>query len=624
MSYEYARMPLKPGLNMICGPNGSGKSAILLALSVALGQTYTERSRKLSNLIRWGKDVARITLVFNNTVSKGRRPFPKYRTDDFHLSRYLRKDGTYWYEANFRAIDKTDVVRLLSGLGVNPDNMLIIMHQNMVEEFALTTPQRKLEMVEEAVGLGEYRDNIIESRARLSKILGEEESVRSLFEGAEQTLEYWKTENEKYQRWKQLSNRKQFLEKELFWSQLIEQEKLIELWVKKTNKKRNEFTAVVKKLEATKNATKKLKKRLDNLNYDQRKSFFSLLQLEKEKTEVEVKTQIYKQMLQEMSNPLSDMKELKNYFEKARTWIKTSKDFRNDLNRKIKQAEKNLLKTEDQTHHLTEDYIDKRVDKALLNYKKEILEKETREYSKELAKTERELVKLRELVEKNKPRIETTRSPLKVTEEGKLVNAHIISLGKISEDAEKMFFNYSKIYEDIKRRTQTLSENRTKALQEVEIRIKVWRKLIKNILDNMNPTYQDILSKIGAIGSVRLIKAEDVETAGLELIVGFKGASPTILDAYTQSGGERSTATIAFLLALQQHIKSPIRGVDEFDVHMDPRNREIITQTLLTSTIDRDYQYITITPGQLSSTLNNAHVITVQKTSGKSEVKTVI
>ncbi len=56
MSYEYARVPFKQGVNIIGGPNGAGKSSLLLAISVGLGQTYTERSRKLSDLIRWGKE----------------------------------------------------------------------------------------------------------------------------------------------------------------------------------------------------------------------------------------------------------------------------------------------------------------------------------------------------------------------------------------------------------------------------------------------------------------------------------------------------------------------------------------------------------------------------------------
>ncbi|MFB6216003.1 MAG: AAA family ATPase, partial [Candidatus Aenigmatarchaeota archaeon] len=58
MSYDYARIPLEKGLNLITGPNGAGKSSILLAISVALGQSHTERSRKLSDLIRRGEEMA--------------------------------------------------------------------------------------------------------------------------------------------------------------------------------------------------------------------------------------------------------------------------------------------------------------------------------------------------------------------------------------------------------------------------------------------------------------------------------------------------------------------------------------------------------------------------------------
>ena len=76
MSYEYARIPFKQGLNIICGPNGAGKSSILLAVSVALGQVYTERSRKLSDLIRRGKDTARVSLIFDNRPVDGKRPIP--------------------------------------------------------------------------------------------------------------------------------------------------------------------------------------------------------------------------------------------------------------------------------------------------------------------------------------------------------------------------------------------------------------------------------------------------------------------------------------------------------------------------------------------------------------------
>ncbi|MEM3841044.1 MAG: AAA family ATPase, partial [Candidatus Bathyarchaeia archaeon] len=85
MSYEYARVPLKPGVNVVCGPNGAGKSSLLLAISVALGQSYTERSRKLSDLIRWGKDQARVTLILDNSKRGGKRPVPKFNKDQIFL-----------------------------------------------------------------------------------------------------------------------------------------------------------------------------------------------------------------------------------------------------------------------------------------------------------------------------------------------------------------------------------------------------------------------------------------------------------------------------------------------------------------------------------------------------------
>ncbi|MFQ5997787.1 MAG: AAA family ATPase, partial [Candidatus Bathyarchaeia archaeon] len=164
MSYEYARISFEPGLNFICGPNGAGKSSILLSLSVALGQAYTERSRRLSDLIRRGKNAARVTVLFDNTKIKGRRPIPGYDSDLFRLSRYLKSDGNYWYEADYRDVTKSEVLRFFNNLGINPDNILIIMHQNMIEEFSLTPPNQKLRMVEDAIGFSEYREKISEAQ----------------------------------------------------------------------------------------------------------------------------------------------------------------------------------------------------------------------------------------------------------------------------------------------------------------------------------------------------------------------------------------------------------------------------------------------------------------------------
>ena len=200
MSHEYSRIPLTPGLNVICGPNGAGKSSILLGIAVALGQSYTERSKRLGDLIMRGKKLARVSLVFDNRAENGKRPIPEINSDTIVLSRYLSKDGTYWYQINNRTVTKGDVLRLLGRLSIDPDNMLIIMHQNMIDVFGATDASEKLRMVEEAVGIQSYREKIMEARQKLSHTLSEEESVRVMLQKAQETLHYWEEEYERLKR----------------------------------------------------------------------------------------------------------------------------------------------------------------------------------------------------------------------------------------------------------------------------------------------------------------------------------------------------------------------------------------------------------------------------------------
>ena len=146
---------------------------------------------------------------------------------------------------------------------------------------------------------------------------------------------------------------------------------------------------------------------------------------------------------------------------------------------------------------------------------------------------------------------------------------------------------------------------------------------MQSLLDRVDLEYQKILVQTQANGEVRLANGQDIETAGLEILVGFKGGKPVPLDAYTQSGGERTTATMSFLLALQQHVRSPFRAVDEYDIHMDPRNRETIAKMIVSTVKDASAQYIVITPSQVTFTEEEANIITVQNVEGKSIVREV-
>jgi chromosome segregation protein len=627
MSYEYARVPLKPGINVVCGPNGAGKSSLLLAISVALGQSYTERSRKLSDLIRWGKDQARVTLILDNSKRGGKRPVPKFNKDQIFLTRVLRRDGKYWFELENRAASKQDVERLLARLGVDPDNMLIIMHQNMVEQFTVLSPQDKLKMVEAAVGLEAYRENVLEAQKKLTRILSQEESISKLLESAEQTLNYWREQYERLQEKKQLMAKRHFLERELAWAEVNRREDI----VKDLEAKREKELALLRQIEEeAKTAQGQLQNQhsqLERLKSEWKRSLNEAISLEREKAGSQATVSLCEQLLAEASLienqaksgrhlKLLKTESLKELIESSR--LKVSK-LDEELTRRL--SETKIL--EEQIEKVGNQILDARVKLALLNYRMENAKANVEDLEKALKDAKAQLDATVKKAEETGPRIAVIKSVGEILDEIRVTDGHLAALAGVSEDVERMYESYSQLYLELKEKARLVAENREKALEEVKTRMQAWRTVIQSLLDRVNLEYQKILANSQAVGEVRLVNEHDIEAAGLEILVGFKGGKPVPLNAYTQSGGERTTATMSFLLALQQHVRSPFRAVDEYDVHMDPKNREVIAQMLISNVKGANAQYVVITPSQITFAQDDVNIITVQNVEGKSIVKEV-
>ncbi len=643
MSYEYARVPLKSGVNVVCGPNGSGKSSLLLAISVALGQSYTERSRKLSDLIRWSKDQARVTIILNNERRGKNRPVQKFNKDQIFLTRVLRRDGKYWFELENRAATKADVERLLGRFGVDPDNILIIMHQNMVEQFTVLSPQEKLRMVEAAVGLEAYRENVLQAQKKLTRTLSQEESMGKLLESAEQTLNYWREQYDRFQEKKQLLTKKRFLERELAWAEVARKEENVNSL--ETSRKREHDTltqietenkSAQESLQAHQTETEKLRSEWKTL-LDER------LSLERERASNEFAVSLCGQLLQETTalevaaqrtgNPHSILKQAleetaQTQFkllrsENLRELITASNENLSKLEPQITLNQQTNLGLEERIDKATGQALDERIKIALLQYRRENTTAALEALDKQVKEAKRHLNEAQNKALQTGARVAVLKTLVEILDEMRLTEGHLAALADVSEDIERMYEQYSKLYLDLKEKAQLVTENREKTLEEVKTRTQAWRTVIQSLFDRANLEYQKILAQTQAVGEVHLANEHDIEAAGLEILVGFKGGRPVALDAYTQSGGERTTATMSFLLALQQHVRSPFRAVDEYDVHMDPKNRELIAKMLISTVHEGNSQYMVITPSQITFTKDNLNIITVQNIQGKSIIRGV-
>ncbi|MBN2335447.1 AAA family ATPase [Candidatus Bathyarchaeota archaeon] len=662
MSYDYARIPLREGVNVVCGPNGSGKSSLLLGICVALGDTYTERSKRLSDLIRWGEDSARVTLILDNGVQdSGYRPVPQYNMDEITLTRTLRRDGKYGFRLNQRNVSKAEVVYLLKSFGFDPNNMLIIMHQAMPTRFANISPQERLKILEEAVGYESFRRDVIEAKSKLSGILSEEESLNQLLNQARETLAYWREQNERLQEKRQLQKRQTFLQQEMAWSRVLSLEGAVENLQGELGDTEKELSQAEEEMERNTNRivdaesmlgamrqqrSDIIEKRIDserlvgvsehsiNSAKDQLTQIDRIIQSSAEQRrrfESTIKTLLDR--AQSGPTTLDDYFSLFTEIEETQTqnYDNLSNEFldqRNTLQASLTSFAGRLTEAEQEASRLAlemeavgkkiedanDQYIEGRIQLALLKDRRGRLRRKLEQVKTEIDRTTRDLRDAEAEALIRGQRIETGRTSDEILNEIRRTAGILMGMANVPEEAEDMYDSYNETFREIQQRIEEVRESRRQVLEEIEKRNKKWRDVTENLLDEVNIRYNSLMSKLQATGETRLINSHDIEDAGLEIYVGFKGAAPQRLDPYTHSGGERSSSVMAFLLALQQNVLSPFRAVDEFDLHMDPQNKEAVSEFIVSTMEGTDDQYMAITPSQVTFKGQDVHIIMVHKT----------
>ncbi len=610
MSYEEALVPLSRGLNLICGPNGSGKSSILLGLSLVLGQAHTERSRRLADLVRRGKPEARVSLILDNAIGGDRKLFPHRREDRVSVTRVLRSNGSYYYLVQGQPVTKAEVQEAFARLGIYADNMLIIMHQLMVHRFASVPPSEKLRMLEEAVGLQGYRDDVLEALARLRETGQEEKTLRAVLASTEQSYEFWRREFERYQRKKALEGRLRELDAELAWTRVAQSEGAVARLRSRLDATRDELASLERDVAEADRRT------------ESADATWSALRREREHLETERLAAARKdastsavlgwadEWERALGGPLPQA--IRDIRQRAAAEAEPAKATLEDLERRLADVERALDSG-------LSGLVDGRVDGRVLRFRAKMVGEEIHRIEGQLQSELQELQALTAEAEKLGPRV-TPRKIGEIHAEATAVTEELAPLAHLTDEVERMYGQHLESFEAVRTRAEALAEHRKGLEAELAKRADKWRDVIEQLLAEVSTDFAALLREAEGRGRIRLTLPSSIEKSGLEILAGFRGQDPVPLESFTQSGGERSVAMTAFLLALQRRIASPFRAIDEFDVHLDPHNRELVSKMIVASTASLgDTQYVAITPGAVSPP-KGVTVIVVQNVAGAAAI----
>ena len=503
------------------------------------------------------------------------------------------------------------------------------MHQFMVGRFAAVSPQDKLKMLEEAVGFQSYREEVQDARKRLENVMSEEQSLVQVLESTKETHDFWKREYDRYLQKRQLETKLNALKQELLWSRIQKKKDSLAHIEERIESKTRALQSIDNKIQELADSKKKRQAKYDELNLGRMGLEDQRVELVKQITTQELNIEWATNLLshfhstEALSTETTPPPELQDLDKLKLSWKETAEDSQKRLQREKEKATALGEKIVDASGRLEDALtrlIDTNVEYEVSGFKRKLLMEDVADLQAQVRLAKEELDPMIASAEKVGAQTGSPRKTFDIMLEIGAVEEQMKPLAALSEDVEHMYSSYAKVYEDLKLKADQVAFSRQEVLSELDKRLSRWREVLANFLEQLTGRYTEILRTVSATGSIRLISSRDIEKCGLEIMVGYKGNKPTALDAFTQSGGERSIAMMAFLLAMQQHITSPFRAIDEFDVHMDPKNRESVTQLIMTNAAAMvEGQYVAITPGQVNVT-DKSHVIVVQNVGGSSVV----
>ena len=132
-----------------------------------------------------------------------------------------------------------------------------------------------------------------------------------------------------------------------------------------------------------------------------------------------------------------------------------------------------------------------------------------------------------------------------------------------------------------------------------------WLPKLNEVIEDINRHYREFMQGLGYDGQVKLdfdsSSPDNFAVYGIMIMVKYRDNEQLIsLSSTRQSGGERSVATMIYMLALQTKTTVPFRCVDEINQGMDKENERKVFELLVKTADESSSQYFLVSPKLLS------------------------
>src|SRR5947207_9546541 len=179
---DHVEVRLEPGVSVVVGPNGSGKSNVADAIVWAAGSMAPSelRAEKPDDVLfagsgdRPGAPWCEVELLFDNEDGRLGLDFA-----EVSVMRRLHRDGEGQYLVNGAGVRRLDLVELLSDIGLG-SGMHSIVSQGKVEAVLASRPAERRALVEEAAGLGKFKQRRHRAELKLARVALEVDRARDV------------------------------------------------------------------------------------------------------------------------------------------------------------------------------------------------------------------------------------------------------------------------------------------------------------------------------------------------------------------------------------------------------------------------------------------------------------